>query len=501
MSPQTSPPALTLQWPGKRTPDLDPDPRTPKPQLAEVWSPFLAPGCTAKPQAAQPDTPREPKHRVYQGENLEVLGAILPELRGKVDCIYIDPPFYSQANYQAKLKLRPHPDTDHTTTPANPTTTPANPTANPAASASAPAPAPSASAPTLTLAPQQYQDRWDQAHYLQFMYERLVLLRETLAEAGSIYLHCDWHAAASLRLVMDEVFGARNLLNEIVWSYGSGGGSRRRFGRKHDTILFYAKRAGRHFFDPEAVRVPYRAAIAPKRRAHFHPEGMVSPDVWDIPRPPNHADSWTGYPTQKPLAVVQRALRAACPPGGLVLDAFAGSGTTLEAGARLGMRTVGIERTDLGLALARRRLVEAGVGVAVYRHVPGEVSGLSEVRGKGANGSAVRVRMLSKKAGWRIERVELPQLQALLVGQGAQEMPWQNLVDVIAIDPHCDGQVFRPSLVSFATKNTAIATDFIPAETGLELYKDGELCVQVTDITGQLHWYRAGLGADANLES
>ena len=173
----------------------------------------------------------------------------------------------------------------------------------------------------------------------------------------------------------------------------------------------------------------------------------------------------------------------------------------MEAGARLGMRTVGIERTDLGLALARRRLVEAGVGVAVYRHVPGEVSGLSEVRGEGANGSAVRVRMLSKKAGWRIERVELPQLQALLVGQGAKEMPWQNLVDVIAVDPHCDGQVFRPSLASFATKNTAIATDFIPAETGLELYKDGELCVQVTDITGQLHWYRAGLGADANLES
>ena len=218
MSPQTSPPALTLQWPGKRTPDLDPDPRTPKPQLAEVWSPFLAPDCTAKSQSAQPGTPCDPKHRVFQGENLEVLGAILPELRGKVDCIYIDPPFYSQANYQAKLKLRPHPDPDHTTTPANPT-------ANPAASASAPAPAPSVPAPTLTLAPQQYQDRWDQAHYLQFMYERLVLLRETLAEAGSIYLHCDWHAAASLRLVMDEVFGARNLLNEIVWGHGGALGA------------------------------------------------------------------------------------------------------------------------------------------------------------------------------------------------------------------------------------------------------------------------------------
>ena len=146
MSPQTSPPALTLQWPGKRAPDLDPDPRTPKPQLAEVWSPFLAPGCTAKPQAAQPGTPREPKHRVYQGENLEVLGAILPELRGKVDCIYIDPPFYSQANYQAKLKLRPHPDTDHTTTPANPTTTTANPTANPTATPANPHPHPGAPA-------------------------------------------------------------------------------------------------------------------------------------------------------------------------------------------------------------------------------------------------------------------------------------------------------------------------------------------------------------------
>ena len=139
-------------------------------------------------------------------------------------------------------------------------------------------------------------------------------MRRILCSDGSIYLHIDHTAHAYVKALMDSVFGRRQFVNEIIWSYRSGGGSKRHFGRKHDILLFYTKGI-ESTFNADDVRVPYDAVIAKKRAHLFNERGKISSDVWDISRPPNHSPELTGYPTQKPLAVYERILKASSNPG------------------------------------------------------------------------------------------------------------------------------------------------------------------------------------------
>lgn len=373
-------------------------------------------------------------NRLYQGENLAILGELTRDFTSKIDCIYIDPPFNSRANYYARIRL-------HGTS-------------------------------GKTLAAKQYEDRWSESEYLQFMYERLAVLRDLLADTGSIFIHCDWHAAAALRMVGDEIFGPRNLLNEIVWVYGSGGGSTRRFGRKHDTILFYARRAGHHFFNPDAVRVPYRAVIAQKRRALFHEQGMVAPDVWDIPRPPNHARTWVGYPTQKPLALVERALCAACPQGGTVLDCFAGSGTTLVAASRQGMHFIGVERADLGLHLARKRLVAAEASFGVYA-LPGTE------RNPGASRHESFTTLQAA-----LDALGQTDLESSLRDASLATGDTRELIDWVGLDTNFDGRVFSPQIIDSPDREDLVDLSLRVPPT------EGQSLVMFSDVTGRDHFAR-----------
>src|SRR5690606_5302308 len=120
-----------------------------------------------------------------------------------------------------------------------------------------------------------YSDTWEKgtASYLEMITPRLVLMRELLADTGSIYVHLDWHVGHYVKIVMDEIFGKDNVLNEIVWWYNSGGGTKRRYGRKHDTVFLYSKVAENHYFDEDAVRIPYSAAIAKSRAEMFNVDG------------------------------------------------------------------------------------------------------------------------------------------------------------------------------------------------------------------------------------
>lgn len=208
--------------------------------------------------------------------------------------------------------------------------------------------------------PGGFADRWESGlgGYLDFLAERLRVLAPLLAEDGSLLLHLDWRAVHYAKVACDEIFGYDRFQNEIIWSYNSGGGSRRRYGRKHDTILWYG-RGDRPFFNPEAARVPYDAVIARKRAHLFHPDGKVSGDVLDIPRPPNHAREWTGWPTQKPLALLRFLVKCHSEPGDLVGDFFCGSGTTLLAAAMEGRRAFGCDISADAVRLAHTRLAAA----------------------------------------------------------------------------------------------------------------------------------------------
>ncbi len=204
-----------------------------------------------------------------------------------------------------------------------------------------------------------YEDALPLSEHLAALRRRVEEVHRVLAPDGSLFLHVDWRTVHHVRLMLDEVFGAQRFLNEIVWAYDYGGRSRDRWPRKHDTILWYA-RGERWLFDREAVdRVPYLAPglVGPEKAAR----GKLPTDVWWMTIVPPGGRERTGYPTQKPLRLLERIVAASSRPGDLVLDPYAGSGTTGVAAARLGRRWLMADRNPDAVAIARRRL-EAVLG-------------------------------------------------------------------------------------------------------------------------------------------
>ena len=185
--------------------------------------------------------------------------------------------------------------------------------------------------------------------YLSYMANRLRECWRKLKPTGSIYLHCDPNMNYLLRLVLDAIFGKRGFQNEIIWHYQTGGASKRHYARKHDTIFFYVKSAINHF-DANAIRVPrtdkslQRAQNPKGARIAATDETKLAMDVWtDIPALNPMSKERQGYPTQKPLALLERIIQASCPPNGIVLDPFCGCGTTIHAAQNLGRRWIGID--------------------------------------------------------------------------------------------------------------------------------------------------------------
>lgn len=260
-------------------------------------------------------------NKIFWGDNLQVMSHLLKQYRGKIDLIYIDPPFDSKADYKKKIELKgKKASNDHT-----------------------------------AFEEKQYGDMWNNDEYLQFMYERLILLRELLSDKGSIYLHCDWHKVHHLRCLMDEVFGPSNIVNEIVWSYRTAAGGKEEFNKQHDTILFYSKTKEKIFNEQKeksytkakgrkAGVVNYGAAdteFFEDEEGVYRWSGMR--DVWDIPYINSQAIERLGYPTQKPEALIERIIQASSNEGDLVFDCFMGSGTTQSVAMKFGRRFIGAD--------------------------------------------------------------------------------------------------------------------------------------------------------------
>lgn len=256
-------------------------------------------------------------NKLFWGDNLQVLSHLLKEYRGKVDLIYIDPPFDSKAEYVKKVKFKGERIDG---------------------------------VEQSLLEEKQYTDIWEKDEYLQFMYERLLLMRELLSDTGSIYLHCDWHKGAFLRLIMDEVFGEDNFINEIIWCYSSPSIATKYFPRKTDNILFYQKTDKRIFNE---IRIPYKRGKIEGRgwgdeiqsvSKEEIEKGKLIENWWaDITPTQRLVNEISGYPTQKPEALLERIIKASSNNGDLVLDCFCGSGTTLATAQKLGRRWIGCD--------------------------------------------------------------------------------------------------------------------------------------------------------------
>lgn len=273
------------------------------------------------------------RNKIYWGDNLQVMSHLLKNFRGKVNLIYIDPPFDSKADYKKKIELRGK----------------------------------SAQTDSSTFEEKQYGDIWTNDEYLQFMYERLILCRELLADNGSIYLHCDWHRNSYIRAIMDELFGPTNFKNEIAWCYTGPAQSSKNFPRKHDTILFYS--GSNSVFNPQYIS--HKSGVHntgklfgnteenEELKAELEAQGKKLEDWWiDIWSCDRYRNEMLNYPTQKPEALLERIIKASSNPGDLVFDCFMGSGTTQAVAMKLGRRFIGADINLGAIQTTTKRLLK-----------------------------------------------------------------------------------------------------------------------------------------------
>lgn len=266
-------------------------------------------------------------NKLFWGDNLQVLSHLLKEYRGAVDLIYIDPPFDSKAEYVKKVQLRNEKIEG---------------------------------VKQSLIEEKQYSDIWEKDEYLQFMYERLLVLRELLSDNGSIYLHCDWHKNSYLRAMMDEIFGEDNLQNEIIWRYRRWAGDSNVFQKMHDTIYWYKKGKTTTWnkqWEPYSERTIHRdVSVDGKTKLSPRDEGVAMSDVWEIPYVHSQGDERTPYPTQKPEALIERIIKASSNEGDLVADFFIGSGTTAAVAQKLGRRWIGCDINIGAIQTTTKRL-------------------------------------------------------------------------------------------------------------------------------------------------
>lgn len=288
-----------------------------------------------------------PSNHLYLGDNLAIMAALLPQYEGRIDLIYADPPFFTNRKFPARIGRG-----EDSRKPAE-----------------------------WQLA-EGYADHWqDLDEYIQFLYERLLLMHRLLSPTGTLYLHLDWHADAYARLLLDEIFGPDRLLNEIIWAYHGPSPIRSAFNRKHDTILAYTK-SGTYTFNADSVRIPYDPttvktfASSPKAGFGKIPNlkrGKVPEDWWYFPVVARLHNERTGYPTQKPEALLERIILASSNPGDLIADFFCGSGTTPLVVARHKRRFLASDTTFRAIHTTRARLAREQsdpFGIWTTQHQP-----------------------------------------------------------------------------------------------------------------------------------
>lgn len=330
------------------------------------------------------------RNKIFWGDNLQVMSHLLKQFRGKVDLIYIDPPFDSKADYKKSITLRGN----------------------------------SATSDQWFFEEKQYTDIWNNDEYLQFMYERLVLLRELMHDEAVICLHCDWHKGQYLRILLDEIFGPANFVNDIIWQRTGAHNDADRYGIVHDYIFVYSK-ATKHPFhpcfvehseehletrfnqtDPEngrrffagpitapgdgPARVFEGREISPPAGRHWSysqdgidrlsqekriyysgtgtpylkqymdeyvSQGRRIQSIWTDMLPSKTGAELVGYPTQKPEKLLQRIIESFSEPNALILDCFMGSGTTQAVAMKLGRRFIGADINLGAIQISTKRLI------------------------------------------------------------------------------------------------------------------------------------------------
>jgi DNA modification methylase len=310
-------PSVRLVWNGK---DVVPSPHpAPLHRLMEVF-----------PSGSRIQKKSTDFNRLILGDNLTVMDTLLEELRGKFRLIYCDPPFATGKGFSRRIGRGED-----------------------------------SRKPETWCLGEGYTDSWTSIEaYLSMLYPRLIRMRDLLSTDGTLYLHLDWLAVHFAKVLLDELFGAENFINEIIWIYHGPSPVKSYFNRKHDTILVYGRGKKRAFF-PDRIRIPYNPsthrtfASSPKAGFGKQPDllrGKIPEDWWYFPVIARLHNERTGYPTQKPEALLERILEASSQKGDLVGDFFCGSGTTLRIADSLSRRWIGCDILPHSISICQRRL-------------------------------------------------------------------------------------------------------------------------------------------------
>jgi len=295
---------------------------------------------TEKEKELHPDF----KNLLIQGDCLSAC-AYLKSKNIKVDLVYIDPPFASGANYAKKIYLRNSGKTEIED--------------------------------DNSIGEEiMYDDIWQKEDYLNWLYERLLAIKEIMSEEASIYLHLDWHIGAYVKVLMDEVFGEENLINEIIWCYhGPGSPDMKQFNRKHDTIFWYSK-GNTWTFNDKDIRTQYKDPHQTFRKAFDSGEGWTEADIRELREKGKIPEDWwefavaarkkidglerVDYATEKPLELLERIIKASSDEGMIVADFFVGSGTTAKVANDLNRKFIACDIGVNAIQTTRDRLVKAG---------------------------------------------------------------------------------------------------------------------------------------------
>ncbi|MEM3265385.1 MAG: site-specific DNA-methyltransferase [Thermoplasmata archaeon] len=326
-----------LNWFGKKPVEYIKCSQT---QLVEVFDP-LETGLKYEIPRFE-DLGKNWQNLLFYGDNKEILASVFElGFKGKIDLIYIDPPFKSGADYVRKIELRGLKETKTDVDDAD------------------------------LLQQTMYFDIWNNDAYLQFMYERLILMKELLNESGSIYVHLDWSVKDYIKILMDEIFGEENFLGEIIWyRYNKiPDKTKKLYFKMHDTIILYAKKKGLHYFNPiitstgELIKRKKMKKINGKianleEYTEYEKELLLTRSVINFIPDINIGNSHEklSFETQKPEKLIELFILASSKEGDLVLDCFTGSGTTAAVAQKLGRRWIGCDINKRAVQLTSLRL-------------------------------------------------------------------------------------------------------------------------------------------------
>ena len=435
-------------------------------------------------------------NRLYRGDNLCVMSHMLKDFRGKIDLIYIDPPFNSKTDYKKKITMRGQ----------------------------------QTGSAGKAVEEKQYGDIWTNDGYLQFMYERLILMRELLSDAGSIYVHSDYHKVQYIRCIMDEVFGAGCFQRELIWQLPGVSGYKSladNYVRGHDNILFYTK-SGKRVFNKEYL--PYskaqlkRFSGVDKDGRRYKPitkdrviyldesKGVPVSDVWsDIASFQTVVNSpeIQNYPTQKPEALAERIIKSSSNHGGIVFDCFMGSGTTQCAAMKLGRRFIGADINTGAVHTSVKRLINLAKRLDETQSAKvtdAETSSCAGAPGRplftGFEVYDAEVHTLTQSVGVEskaeanadiaiaggmltVRQFNSPLLLEKFPADKGNQPDWRQFVDSIMIDWNYDGKVLRPAVTDVPDRKGLVSGIYeIPQNAARVRVKITDLLSESIEVEG-----------------